>query len=148
MISPEQLRRYPYFSDVGEESLRQAAMIAEEAFCPAGESLFTESVKANKLYIIESGEIDLQYTLGSGELRTVDTLVAGELAMWSALVPPFQSTANATARCDTKLIALDGEKLLALCERDHDLGYRMLLSITRLLASRLEGARVQLATID
>ncbi len=148
MISPEILRRYPYFAEVGEESLREVAMIAEEGVYPAGNVLFQEGDKAEKLYVVARGEIDIQYTLGSGEQRTVDTVVEGELLMWSSLVEPYKSTAMGTTRKETKLVAIDGAKLRALCERDHDLGYRMLISLTQLLAVRLERARVQLATID
>ena len=147
MISPELLRRYPYFAKVGEESLKKVAMIAEETTARANAALFDEGDKSEKLYIIVDGEMDLQYTLGSGELRTVDTLVAGDLMMWSALVEPYRATATGVAKKDTKLIAINGTKLLGLCEQDHDLGYRMLLSLTQLLATRLEGARVQLATL-
>ncbi|MFV1967108.1 MAG: hypothetical protein ACC628_16900, partial [Pirellulaceae bacterium] len=67
---------------------------------------------------------------------------------WSALVDPYKSTALGTVRSETKLIAIDGAKLRDLCESDHDLGYRMLICLTKLLAGRLEGARVQLATVD
>jgi CRP-like cAMP-binding protein len=148
MISPEQLRRYPYFADVQEASLRQVAMISEEKSIPAGAVIFEEGDAADNLYIIADGEIDIEYTLGSGEKRTVDTVVAGELSMWSALVEPYKSTATGTAKSDTKLIAIDGGKLRDLCEQDHDLGYRMLICLTKLLAARLEGARVQLATVD
>ena len=148
MISPELLRRYPYFADVSEESLRNVAMISVEENVPAGTVIFHEGDKAENLYILVEGEVDIDYTLGSGELRTVDTLVAGELIMWSALVEPFKSTAIGTVRKDSKIIAIDGEKLRDLSEADHDLGYRMLICLTKLLAARLEGARVQLATID
>jgi CRP-like cAMP-binding protein len=148
MISPELLRRYPYFADVSEESLRKVAMISEEENVPAGTVIFHEGDKAENLYILSEGEVDIDYTLGSGELRTVDTLVAGELIMWSALVEPYKSTAVGTVRKDSKVIAIDGAKLRELSESDHDLGYRMLICLTKLLAARLEGARVQLATID
>ncbi len=147
MISPEALRRYPYFAKVGEESFKKVAMLAEETTARAGATLFHEGDKSEKLYIIVDGEVDLQYTLGNGELRTVDTLVAGDLMMWSALVEPYRSTATGNVKKDTKLITLDGVKLRDLCQQDHDLGYRMLLSLTQLLAARLEGARVQLATL-
>ena len=33
MISPEILRRYPYFAGIDDASLRQLAMIAEEKKC-------------------------------------------------------------------------------------------------------------------
>jgi CRP-like cAMP-binding protein len=110
--------------------------------------IFEEGDVADNLYIITEGEVDIEYTLGSGEKRTVDTVVAGELIMWSALVEPYKSTAVGTANSDTKLIAIAGAKLRDLCETDHDLGYRMLICLTKLLAGRLEGARVQLATVD
>jgi CRP-like cAMP-binding protein len=148
MISPEVLRRYPYFANVKEDSLREVAMISEEESVAAGTVIFREDDKAENLYIIAAGEIDIQYTLGSGEQRTVDTAVAGELIMWSALVEPYRSTAIGTARQDTKLVAIQGDKLRQLCEQDHDLGYRLAIGLTKLLATRLEGARVQLATVD
>jgi CRP-like cAMP-binding protein len=148
MISPETLRRYPYFADVTEDCLREVAMLSEEVTIAGGTVLFREGDKADRLYILVDGEVDIQYTLGSGELRTVDTLVPGELIMWSALVEPFRSTAVGTTRQDSKMIAIAGDKLRELCEQNHDLGYRMLISLTKLLATRLEGARVQLATVD
>ena len=77
MISPELLRHYPYFAEISDESLRQIAMIADEQIVPAGTVLFREGDKAEALYILAEGEIDIQYTLGHGGLRTVDTVAAG-----------------------------------------------------------------------
>jgi CRP/FNR family transcriptional regulator, cyclic AMP receptor protein len=148
MISPELLRRYPYFGGVSEDALKEVAMISDEVTAAAGTTLFNEDDKADFLYIVTDGEIDLQNMLGSGELRTVDTVVPGDLVVWSALVEPYRCTATGTVRKDARLIAVNGQKLRQLCETDRDLGYRMLVSVTKLLATRLEGARVQLATLD
>ena len=148
MISSEILRRFPYFADVSEERLRDVAHVSEVIKHPAGTVLFRENDKAAHLLIIVDGEVDIQYTLGNGELRTIDTLVSGEMIMWSALVEPYLSTAIGTTRRETTLVAIDAEKLRALCEEDHELGYRMFTSLTTLLANRLNGARAQLATID
>jgi CRP-like cAMP-binding protein len=148
MISPELLRRFPYFADVSAETLREVAMISEEVVVPAGKVLFHEGDKAESLYILVEGEIDIDFTLGNGEQRTVDTVVAGELSMWSALVAPYRSTAVGTTRKDCRLIAIHAERLRELCEKHTHLGYRLLVSVTKLLATRLEGARVQLAAID
>ncbi len=148
MISPEMLRRYPYFADVSEQALKEVAMISEEVTAATDTILFSEDDKAEFLYILTDGEIDLQYTLGSGELRTVDTAVPGDMVGWSALVEPYRLTAAGKVRKNARLIAIDGAKLRQLCEANHDLGYRLMVSITQLLATRLEGARVQLATVD
>ena len=148
MISPEILRRYPYFTAAQDEGLRALAMICEEVAVPAGTVMYREGDKADKLYILVEGEIDIQYTLGSGELRTVDTIVPGELLMWSALVEPYKSTAVVTARQNSKLIAVDSDKLRAFCDKNYKVANDVLLHLTRMLATRLEGARIQLATID
>lgn len=146
MISPEQLRRYPYFANIREEALKEVAMISDEAAAETGQMIFGEDDSADVLYILVDGEVDLKYTLGDGQQRVVDTIVAGELLVWSALVEPYRCQTTGVARKPCKLISINGTKLRALCEQNSDLGYRMLISITQCLATRLEGARVQLAT--
>lgn len=148
MISPEILRRYPYFAAAQDAGLRDLAMICEEELIPAGTVMYREGDKADKLYILVEGEVDIQYTLGSGELRTVDTIVPGELMMWSALVEPYKSTAVVTTRQDSKVIAMDSDKLRIFCTSDREVANDVLLHVTKLLATRLEGARIQLATVD
>jgi CRP-like cAMP-binding protein len=147
MISPEMLRRFSCFTPISEESLKELAMIASEARVPAGTCLFQEGSPADKLSLIVQGSVDIQYALGTGELRSVDTLIAGDLLGWSALVEPYQMTGTATAATETRLIVVDARRLRALCERDPQLGYRLMVQTVRLLADRLEGARVQLATV-
>lgn len=147
MVSPEFLRRYPHFADLSEENLKDLAMIAEEKRFTAGEVLFQEGDPAIKFNVILSGEIEIQYTLGTGERRVVDTLVAGDILCWSALVSPYKSTAVGTASKDTHVVAIDGPKLRELCAKDPSLGYLLMTQVAKLLANRLENARVQLAVV-
>jgi CRP/FNR family transcriptional regulator, cyclic AMP receptor protein len=148
MISPEVLRRYPYFAGVDEESIKQLAMIAEEKCIPAGAELFREGDPAKFLSIILGGEVGIEYLLGNGEKRTVDTLVAGDLLGWSALVEPYKYTAIGTTTKPTELAQIDAVKLRKLCDANPLLGYRLAREVAKLLGSRLEGARVQLAAVD
>jgi len=148
MISPETLRRYPYFAAIRDESLKALAMIGEEQFIPAGTEIFREGDPAGCLHIITQGEVNIQYLLGNGEVRTVDTLVAGDLLCWSALVEPYKTTAIGTTSKDTHTVCLGAQKLRALCEEDPLLGFRLTTQVAKLLAHRLEGARIQLATVD
>jgi len=148
MISPELLRRYPYFAQISEDSLKAVAMIAEEKTIPRNTHLFSEGDPADSLSIIVRGEVSIQYVLGDGQRRTVDTLVDGDILMWSAMIEPYKATALGTASKDTQLIAIDARKLRGLCDRDPLLGYRLAMQIAKLLAHRLEGARVQLAAFQ
>ena len=146
MISPEILRRYPYFAGIEDAILRQLAMIAEEKpRIPSGTRLFDEGVPVKHLGIILSGEVNIQYLLGSGEMRTVDTLVAGDLLGFSALIEPYKYTGFGTTTQETSLVLIDAQKLRDLCSHDPQLGYQLILQVAKLLAHRLEGARVQLA---
>ncbi len=145
MISPEVLRRYPYFAGIDEGSLKKLAMIAEEKTVPVGTVMFREGDPASHLAIILKGEVNIQYILGSGESETVDTLVDGDLLMWSALVEPYKATALGTTTKETHLARIDATKLRLLCEQEPILGYRLMTQVARLLADRLEGARMQLA---
>jgi len=148
MISPELLRRYPYFAGISDESLKEVAMMCDEVSIPAETRMFSTSDPANYLYIIVSGEVNIQYEMGNGELRTVDTLVAGDLLVWSALIEPYKTTAEGTTTKPTQLVRVKAKELRALCDRDPMLGYRLTMQVAKLLAHRLEGARVQLASVD
>ena len=148
MISPEVLRRYPYFAPIAEESLKEIAMIAEERTVPAGTTMFQEHDPADTLYVIRGGEVDIQYVLGSGEMAIVDTLIDGDLLIWSALVEPHRTTGIGTTTKDTRLIAINASDLRALCKSDSRLGHRLMSEVAGLLADRLERARAQLAVVD
>jgi CRP-like cAMP-binding protein len=148
MISPEVLRRYPYFAGIDDAILRQLAMIAEEKpRIPSGTRLFDEGHPVKHLGIILNGEVNIQYLLGNGEMRTVDTLVSGDLLGFSALIEPYKFTGFGTTTQQTDLVLIDAQKLRDLCNHDPRLGYQLILEVAKLLAHRLEGARVQLAAV-
>jgi CRP/FNR family transcriptional regulator, cyclic AMP receptor protein len=147
MTSPEMLRRWPYFAGISDESLKAVAMIAEEKAVAAGTYLFGEGDPAEAMNIIVKGEVNIEYILGDGQHRTVDTLVDGDILGWSAIVEPYKYTAVGTATKPTQMITIHAKKLRALCDDDPQLGYQLTTQIAKLLAHRLEGARVQLAAI-
>jgi CRP-like cAMP-binding protein len=148
MISPELLRRYPYFAGISDECLKAVAMIADEKTVPAGTHLFSEGDPADRLNLIVKGEVNIQYVLGNGEKRTVDTLVDGDILGFSAIVEPYKYTALGTTSKETQLVTIQAKKLRELCEKEPMLGYRLMAQVARLLAHRLESARIQLAATD
>ena len=148
MISPEILKRFPYFGMVSEASLAKIAQFSEEVGIEAGTPMFAEGDKAPWLFIIRQGEIDIQYKLGDGQSRVVDTLVPGDLLVWSSLLPPYRTKSSGIVTKDLQLVRIDASRLRQLCEEDAEVGYRLMTQIVTLLANRLQGARTQLATVD
>ena len=71
--------------------------------------------------------------------------MGGDLLGFSALIEPYKYTGFGTTTQQTDLVLIDAQKLRDLCNRDPQLGYQLILQVAKLLAHRLEGARVQLA---
>ena len=59
MISPEVLRRYPFFSFMNHVQLHEVSMITEEKKLEAGAVVFTSGEPANALYLLREGGVEL-----------------------------------------------------------------------------------------
>lgn len=147
MISPELLRRYPYFAPIHEWTLKRIAMVSQERAYAAGEHIFDEGEPANNIYLIVHGEVELQYLLPTGQSRTIDMIPAGELLGWSALVDPHRRVSRAIADRETEIVVIEAEMLRQLCDEDAVLGYRLMEQVCKVLSARLDATRMQLAVV-
>lgn len=147
MISPELLRRYPFFAGLTADHLRGIAMIAEEVSSPAQTLIFKEGEEAQYLYILVSGEVELLYSGGNeGAIADayVGSIVQGEVFGISAMVGPFHLTASAKSEGPVETIQIEAAGLRAMCEVDHGLGYILMQHLAQALAQRLHETRIQL----
>jgi len=151
VVSPELLRRYPFFAPYNEEQLREFAMIAGESSAGMGEILFDECAPAENLYLLLEGEIDLFYTSEeeyhptSSKEFLVGEISPGEVFAVSTLIPPYVMNASARATKPSRFVIFDGEALRMLMENDPLLGYTVMVEITKVVMERLAYTRVQLA---
>ncbi len=145
MISTELLRYYPYFAGMTNGSLKAVAAISEEMTIAAGATLFKEGELAKSLYMVVSGHVEIVLELGSGKRVVVDNAVGGDLMGWSVFVEPYRLRASAVARRESKLIAIDAEKLRELCDKDNAFGYNLIRQVAAALSHRFKGALTQIA---
>jgi CRP-like cAMP-binding protein len=61
MVPPEQLRRYLDAADVSDETICCVAEIAEERAFEAESMVFREDEASDHLYVVTSGQVDVQY---------------------------------------------------------------------------------------
>jgi CRP-like cAMP-binding protein len=92
--------------------------------------------------------VDLQYATSTGERRTVDTIEAGDIVGWSAVIEPYMMTAFAVARTACKTIAIDAFRLRQLIKEDVTFADALMAEIAHITASRLRGAREQIARLS
>lgn len=151
MISPELLRRYPFFGTLNEEQLRQIAMIAEEESHEAGKTLLKEKAPANDLFLLIKGSVDLIFTVDEEyhpdrhKEFTVGEINPGELFGISALIEPHLYTSDARTASPVQVIHIDGAALRQRCAADHSLACHLYSQVARLALERLNATRIQLA---
>ncbi len=149
MISPELLRRYPFFAGLSEEHLKKIAMIAEEETFETDEYIFKEGEEAESAYIVVEGEVVIMINIDEkGEIQEeLSSLHEGEFLAWSSIVPPHKLTASAVANRPTKVIAINGAGLRDLFARDCELGFLILSRLVTVIRERLANTRTQLASM-
>jgi CRP/FNR family cyclic AMP-dependent transcriptional regulator len=108
----------------------------------AGETVFDEGESGDKLYVIQSGEIELSRTAKGGQ-RVVARLGAGDFFGELGVVLGKPCINRAVAVCNTRVLELDRETLHAMCLSEPEIAIRMI----RVLVSRLIEAERRLAVL-
>ncbi|HEY4691449.1 MAG TPA: cyclic nucleotide-binding domain-containing protein [Anaerolineae bacterium] len=150
MVSPELLRRYPFFGQLANDSLNAVAMLAEEITFKDGETIFETGGPADALYFLIEGCVDLHYIVAdeiNPELRKdffISEINPGEPFGISALIEPYRYTGTVRATCPSRVFKFDAAGLRALCTVDPKIDAALMRQIAAAAMSRLSDTRVQL----
>jgi CRP-like cAMP-binding protein len=151
MISPELLRRYPFFSFMDDHQLKEIAMHTEQMQCEIGKDLFEEGDPADALYFLLEGAVDLYYTVEKNfhsELArdfSVGEINPGEPFGISALIEPNILTSTARVAQPCRVLRIEGSTLKRLMEEDKNFAYILMSKIAKAAIERLHDTRIQLA---
>ncbi len=159
MISPELLRRYPFFANFSEAQLVTLAQAGREVSVEAGHYFFRDGDELENFYLVIEGEVAIvievpdqeieQKVSGqlTGKLETKDVVVSaiepGGVFGWSALVPPHQSTASGKATVPSRVIIIDCTKLRQVFAEDTGFGYLMMQKAAQVTRARLRDLRIE-----
>ncbi|VBB42149.1 putative cAMP-dependent protein kinase, regulatory subunit [uncultured Desulfatiglans sp.] len=107
-----------------------------------GERLFKEDEIADRIWIVERGEVGLFFNL-PGRKRSDENLVvsisSGESLGWSGFMPPYRYSLSAycnSERCDVLMLMKDD--LTRLSEQDHRLGYMVMSNLAAVVSRRFD----------
>ena len=151
MVSPELLRRYPFFAFLDDACQKAIAMLAEEVSYDRGEVIFRENQPAEAFHLLLEGCVDLYYTVeveyGPQPRREflVGEINPGEPFGISALIEPYRLTSTARAATPCRVLKIDAAELRALCDENRDAGYALMRHAAKAAVERLHFTRVQLA---
>ncbi len=135
---------------LGQEEISDSTLSTLESFCEiktynANEIIYREHEQSTQLFIVHTGQVDVQYMLKDGKRETIDTCTKGDFLVWSSLVQPFKTNSIGICRARAEVLMFDGVKLRELCEKDTRFGYRMMSLIANVIRRRLQAARKEIA---
>lgn len=138
------LRACELLSGLNDEELSSIAIICSSLGMAEGGRLFVEGQAAEHIYIVTSGRIALHKSLGDRRTlsqrgsATIAFCRPDEIVGWSSLVEPYRYTLSATAWEPTQLLAIRASLLRRAMELNPDVGFRIMRSLSEVMARRLQ----------
>ncbi|MEU1299668.1 Crp/Fnr family transcriptional regulator [Streptomyces shenzhenensis] len=117
---------------------------AREVSFEAGTRLFEEGRRADKLWIIRTGTVDLDLHVPGRRAAVVESLGAGELVGWSWHFPPYLWQLGAEAASPVRAYEFDAETVRSMCADDAEFGRAVAVWVGRVVAHRLHASRIRL----
>ena len=127
--------------DLTADEVERILALGTRIAVPSGTSLFRLGDPAERLFLIERGQIRLTLPMrvrGREEDVVVEERTAGQTVGWSALIPPHKFTLAATAPLETEVIALPREELRKYLAANPTLGYKIILNLAIVIGHRLQ----------
>jgi hydrogenase maturation protease len=146
-VSPELLRGLAFLSPLTDDEASTLAAAATVECHPEGTVLFREGDTLRTVWVVVSGEVGIEVRGADRRPRRLQTVGAGELLGWSPVLARGYMTATARALTGVRLLALNADAVLGLCEADPRFGYQFMKRVAAAVASRLNATRLQLLDI-
>jgi toluene monooxygenase system ferredoxin subunit len=151
------LSGFSFFSDVDSDTLEAIAKKGEIQEFSAGDVIFEYQEPSTHLYGLLEGEVDLILVFKDKVLKTdieyeeaiqatmvdeekeiiVDTVAPGQVFGWSSVVGSGKRTVTAECSEASRIIAIPADKLKAMFDKDHTLGYIVMKRLSEIIARRL-----------
>lgn len=136
--------RHGVFGALPEEHRDQLLQLAREVSFPADHRIFEEGGRADRFWIIRSGQVALDLHVPGRRAPVVETLRCCELLGWSWLFPPYRWELGARTESPVRADEFDAAQVRALCDADPVLGKALYVHVAGVVAHRLKSARTRL----
>lgn len=144
MVSPEVLRRYPYFGGLSVDQIAIFAKAAEEKAVEKDYFFFKEDDPIDSIYLLLEGEVGIVTEVPRKSIFVQSSsIVSGDIFGWSGLVPPHIATASARALSTCKVIVFDATVLRQKFQEDCGLGFLMMQRTAAIIRERLKDLRIE-----
>lgn len=141
----EVLARCELFKGLTDEELEKVAELSRVETYAAGLSVLAEGGIAKDLYIVDEGKVRVEMSLsvypGLVQDALVEVIPEGEPFGWSAVIGSRVYTMTSRAAEPLKVIAIDGERLLTLFNKNPEIGFKVMEGLVEVVSSRVKAAK-------
>ncbi|MCK7625113.1 cyclic nucleotide-binding domain-containing protein [Streptomyces sp. RS10V-4] len=132
------------FDALPPDRRRRLAELAREVTLPRATRVFEEGRRADRFWIIRSGQVTLDQHVPGRRAVVVETLGRDEVLGWSWLFPPHIWHLGARTVGPVEALEFDAGLVRALCEDDPVLGRAVYRYVAETVAERLHLTRTRL----
>jgi CRP/FNR family transcriptional regulator, cyclic AMP receptor protein len=131
------LSQTDFFAGLAAQQLEALSFISQLEEYEEGAQIYNHGEPAKYFYVLVEGLV--KFAIGFGARTSAgDILRRGKVFGWAALTPGTKRRI-ATASCVTPctVLALDGDACMELMQRDHTLGFMLMMRLNVLITSTL-----------
>jgi CRP-like cAMP-binding protein len=136
--------KHPFLAALSPAQAEALLLLATPVRFKQGESIFRQREAADGFYLIETGEVSLEYELPGKGTVLIQRIGPGELLGLSWLFEPYRWEFGAVALSEVTAQFFRATDVRRECERDSQLGYKLMEGIARVLTERLHATRHKL----
>lgn len=151
MIELEFLKNVRIFNGLNDEQLNKILSGCKEKEYRYNNSLFKEDEKAQYVWILNEGQVDIRFEL-PGRVTSPRTTLYTETPRktfgWSSFVPPYKYILSAycfSPRC--RVVRIDKEYLSEIFNSDPDLSYILMSNLAGVMSLRFHDIQKSLVSV-
>jgi CRP/FNR family cyclic AMP-dependent transcriptional regulator len=141
------VHRLAIFEDLNEDLIGFLKPLFESYSCPAGTVIFQQGDRAESLYLVIDGKVDMSFKPYDGIPLTISHVGQGGVFGWSAMVGSDTYTSTALAIEDLEAFRLHGSRLRSFCREHPEAGQHILERFADGVSGRWKDAHRQVQSI-
>ena len=142
MVEANELAKFYLFSMFSEEQLKELAEITEKKTYKQNDHVYERGDRAKHLFVVNEGLVSLRrFEPGDDVGIAFEIRESGGLFGAASFMNPQHYTLTAVCLEDSKVMAIDADKLSALCAKDPAVGYGLMLKIAQVYFERYKTAK-------
>ncbi|MEJ5224495.1 MAG: cyclic nucleotide-binding domain-containing protein [Anaerolineales bacterium] len=142
----QHLSEVELFKGLPETFLREILGFCAERNVKNGDVVFNAQDEARYLFVLLEGSVAIRVNLTSRPESVTLSYINRPYSTfgWSGVVSPFHYTATAVCDEDSRLLQIDGHRLMALLEKHPEHGFTVMRRMTEIISNRLRNSHLAL----